>query len=350
MRMPGMDGATLLTHVQELYPDIVRIVLSGYAEVSQAVRAVGVAHQFLSKPCDSERLMAIIARALLLREELKGDGVQRILGRIDSLPPMPATSAALRQALTDPDVDLGEVGEIISHDPSLTAKLLQLVNSSLFGLARPVNDMREAASYLGITVLRHLTLSTESFRSFRSMKGPEGFKLEAEQAHAYLTARIARELIDDPDLKDEAFLAGILANIGRLVMAYQMTDLYEEVQAIVMAEGRPWAEVELELMGASHAQVGAYLLGLWGLPDSIVEAVAFHLHPSDFPHGEVGLIEVVHLAEHFAAEIEEAEFPDGPRRTNPLDLERLAATGLTARLDELRSRARRVATSADQAA
>jgi HD-like signal output (HDOD) protein len=182
------------------------------------------------------------------------------------------------------------------------------------------------------------------------MKGPAGFKLEAEQAHAYLTARIARELIEDPDLKDEAFLAGILANIGRLVMAYQMTDLYEEVQAIVMAEGRPWAEVELELMGASHAQVGAYLLGLWGLPDSIVEAVAFHLHPGDFPHGEVGLIEVVHLAEHFAAEIEEAEFPDDPRRTNPLDLERLAATGLDARLDELRSRARRVATSADQAA
>ena len=350
MRMPGMDGAALLTEVQDRYPDIVRIVLSGYAEVSQAVRAVGVAHQFLSKPCDSERLKAIIARALLLRAELHGAPVQHAVGQIDCLPPMPATSAALRAALADPEVDLGDMGDIISRDASLTAKLLQLVNSSLFGLARPVNNMREAATYLGLTVLRHLTLSAESFHAFRGLKAPDGFNLEQEQAHAFTTARLARQMVDDPELGDEAFLAGILSDIGKIVQAYKMPELYLEVERRVKAGELSRFAIEQELMGTSHSQIGAYLLGIWGLPDSIVEAVTFHHMPSAFPHDEVGLIEAVHLADHFACEFHNDEFPDDPRRQGDLDTAHLESLGLLARMDEFRARARTALLASDQAA
>ena len=316
----------------------------------QAVRAVGVAHQFLSKPCDSERLQRIIERALQLREQLRAEPVQRCLGAIDTLPPMPSTSAALRQALADPDVDLGEVGDIIARDASLTAKLLQLVNSSLFGLARPVSNMRDAATYLGLTVLRHLTLSTESFRAFRGLTPPPRFKLEEEQAHAFLVGRMAGHLVDDPELKEEAFLAGILTSIGRLIVAYKMTDVFVEVEDRAKAEDRAGHELERELLGASHAQLGAYLLGIWGLPDSIVEAVAFHHEPALLPHAENGLIEAVHLAAHFAGERHDQLEPDGPRRSTPLDLNHLEAHGLLASLDELRSRALDAAHKADAAA
>jgi len=340
MRMPGMDGAELLTRVKESYPSIVRIVLSGHTEISQALRSVGVAHQFLSKPCSPVELTRVVARALELRAHLTAAPIQAAVGDIDGLPPLPETFARLREALVLEEVDLEQVANIVEADPSLTVKLLQLVNSSLFGLARPVANMRDATTFLGTTLLRNLTLTTETFRVFDKLQYPKGFSLHAQQAHGALAARIARELAVGRELKDEAFLAAMLHDVGLLVIATKMPAAFELIARDPRLPGESREEVELRLLGTSHSQIGAYLLGIWGLPDSIVEAVACHHKPSTVAHEDFGLIEIVHVAGALADELEMANGSD--HEASVLDLEHLERLGVLDRLEEWRALARRI--------
>lgn len=340
MRMPGMDGAELLSAVKETYPSMVRIVLSGHTELSQAIRSVGVAHQFLSKPCSPEALKVVIARALELRRHLSAGPLQAAVGGIDGLPPLPATFGRLREALVREEVDLDQVARIVEEDPSLTAKLLQLVNSSLFGLARPVGNMRDATTFLGTTMLRNLALTTETFRVFDEFQFPTGFSLEREQAHGALTAKIARELAEGRAAKDEAFLAGMLHHIGLLVLATKMPEAFESILLEPSAPGESRIDVERRLLGTTHAEIGGYLLGIWGLPDSIVEAVTYHHRPAALPHLDFGLLELVHVASALAEELEQERAPNPGRFSSGLDLDHLEALGVRDRVDEWRAKAR----------
>lgn len=339
MRMPGMDGAELLTQVKERHPDLIRIILSGFTEVGQAMRAVGVAHQFLSKPCSPEVLKAIIQRAVALRDRLDADPIRTAIGEIDGLPPLPKTFRRLREALTTEDVDLNEVASIVEEDASLASKLLQLVNSSLFGLARPVRNMHEATNFLGITLLRDLTLTTETFKTFEEFTYPKGFSLARQMAHASLTAQIAREIAGGRGPGDEAFLSGMLHDLGTLVMATKMPEAYEEVTRLCGESGEPRHLAERRLLGTNHAEIGAYLLGIWGLPDAIVEATAFHHEPALLPHGDLGLTEQIHVASTLADELDPDEqpvAPDGPPIPS-LDLAHLDAVGATDQLEQWRT-------------
>jgi len=347
MRMPGMDGAQLLTLVKERHPDIVRIILSGFTEIGQAMRAIGVAHQFLSKPCSPEILKAIIQRAVDLRERLNADPVRRAIGDIDGLPPLPETFRRLREALITEDVDLDHVASIVEEDASLTSKLLQLVNSSLFGLARPVKNMHEATNFLGITLLRDLTLTTETFRTFEKFTFPKGFSLSRHMAHSTLAAQIAREIAGGRGPGDEAFLAGMLHDLGTLVMATKMPEAFEEIAQVCATTGEPRFLVERRILGTNHAEIGAYLLGLWGLPDSIVEATAFHHEPALLPHTDLSLLEIVHVATSLADEFdtsEELAVPEAPLAI--LDLAHLKTVGAYDQLESWCSIARSITAEA----
>ncbi|MFQ5507579.1 MAG: HDOD domain-containing protein, partial [Planctomycetota bacterium] len=159
-----MDGAELLTIFHERYPKTVRFVLSGHAELEGVMRAVPIAHQFLSKPCNADELRDTVTRALELRALLDDERVQEIIGEVDALPSRPETYAAIVQALADPDVELSAVSEIIESDMAMSAKLLQLVNSAFFGLPQHIANIGEATSYLGLDMIRDLALSVDVFR------------------------------------------------------------------------------------------------------------------------------------------------------------------------------------------
>jgi HD-like signal output (HDOD) protein len=341
MRMPGMDGAELLAAVKKHHPLTVRIILSGFTEIGQTMRAVGVAHQFLSKPTCSETLKAVIQRALRLRERLNEEPLRALIGTIDGLPALPETYRCLRDALTTEDVDLDQVAGIVERDASLTSKLLQLVNSSLFGLAQPVSSMQQATAFLGTTLLRDLTLTTETFRTFESFTYPRGFLLSREMAHATLTAQIAREVAGGRGAGDEAFLAGMLHDIGILVMATKLPEVFEKTYELAERGDQERCDVERQACGTTHAEIGAYLLGLWGLPDSIVEAIAFHHEPTALAHDDAGLIEFVHIASALADELDhDAETSFWNLRNSSLDLAHLEALGLADKLDGWRTMAR----------
>ncbi len=301
MRMPGMDGATLLTRVQESHPAVVRLVLSGHTETEAALRAVPVAHQFLMKPCDPEVLENVIDRACDLQELIGDPMLRRLVSKIERLPPAPRMYAALTKALANPDTGAKEVARIVERDMAMCAKLLQLVNSSFFTRGKSITSIQVAVVRLGLQMVKNLVLSFEVFDGVQTPRKIKGFCIDALHRHALLTASIAGRMFRDRRMSEDAFMAGILHNVGQLVLAMELPNELEAALAVAAA-GEPQHVAERQLLGVSHAEVGGYLLGLWGLPYPIVEAVAYHHEPDGVARRELDLLSAIHVADLLACE------------------------------------------------
>jgi len=312
MRMPGMDGAALLHRVREVFPQMVRIVLSGHTELSTALRVVPVAHQFLAKPCDAEMLRVAIERACHLKALLSDDSIRRTVTALGDLPSVPRTYEALTLALADPDVSLQKVARIVEQDVGVSAKVLQLVNSAFFGISHSMTNIQSAVSYLGINTLKNLVLSLEIFRAFKPERELPGFSLEGLQHHAQLVAHIAARLPVPKHLTDIAVVAGMLHDVGKLILAWKLSERFEKKLAEAQEAHCPVYTVEERADGFSHAEIGAYLLGLWGLPYSVVEGVALHHGPNRVPHQSFDAVSAVYIANLLAHELEASSGGEAP--------------------------------------
>ncbi len=303
MRMPGMNGAELLEVVQREFPDTIRLILSGQAETEAVMKALGVSHQFLSKPCDAEILQGTITRAFALRDLAGSQSVKALVARINKLPTLPSTYQRLVTCLQNPDADIDDVAKIIAQDPSMTARLLKVVNSAYFGLAKPVADVSRAGCLLGLDRIMALVLGQGIFNDCEPPNVP-GFSLDGLWQHSIATAAAAHRIAQAEQLDKErveaAFLAGMLHDIGKLVLAMGLPQQYEHV--LKQSGKRPGdcQQIEMLELQASHTDVGAYLVGLWGLPNTIAEAIAYHEDPSQAPGNAFGLPAIVHVADRFA--------------------------------------------------
>jgi HD-like signal output (HDOD) protein len=299
MRMPKMDGAQLLEIIREKYPSIVRIILSGQSAQERVLRCVGPAHQFLSKPCDADHLKSTIRRSCAIRDRLSDSQLTALVTRIDSLPSMSATCTQLLRELDSPSASVAHIGKIISHDVGMTAKVLQLTNSSFFGLPVRITDPARAVTQLGLDRIRSLVLTASMFGQFDRAKVPERV-LENIMQHCAAVAGAAQTIAkletSDKQLVQDAFTAGLLHDVGMLVLMACVPDKYREViRASREREVSIW-EAERSGLGRTHAEAGAYLLSLWGLPDPIVEAVAWHHAPGDCVELIVSPLTFVHVA------------------------------------------------------
>lgn len=279
MRMPLMDGAQFLSIVADRWPQSIRIVLSGYAEQGQTQRLLPVAHRYLSKPCDARQLENAIGRSLQLQALLQEPRLRSTVGRVRQLPTMPKTYTRLVEAMSGADPSIKTVADLVSEDPAIAAKVLQIVNSSFFRLARQITKLEQAVTYLGLAAIRNVVLSVELFSQWRNMPMPAGFDPEKLQAQAQRVAAVARVLATGTPVQDDAMLVGLLHNIGYLVFVQECPRDLEKARQLAGDSGIPLHEAERQVIGASHAEVGAYLLGLWGLPDPIIEAIAFQHTP-----------------------------------------------------------------------
>jgi HD-like signal output (HDOD) protein len=325
MRMPGMDGAELLERVKSAFPDTTRIVLSGQADRDGIVRALPVTHQFLSKPCDADVLRGVLERVCGLQSLLVSDSMRKIIGRVQRLPSAPGTYWELVRAAEGKDVGTAELVAIVERDPAMTAKLLQLVNSSYFGLAQRVTSIAVAIAYIGIDLLKALTLSTHVFKT---LGGPCRQHLTALQNRSLMTARLAHRFASDARLRDEAFSTAIVHDVGEVVLAFAFPERFLEAIRVSAERHLPPHATERELFGASHAEVGAYLLGIWGLPISMIEAVAFHHEPRQAPVGNPHLLAIVHAADALARRV-----LGDPNGGSP-DMDFLQQVGLADRMTE----------------
>jgi len=276
MRMPRMDGAEFLTRVSKSCPGAARIVLSGHMDESAAMRAAGVAHRYLTKPCPAELMEATLTRTFELQALLCDDRIRKSLGGAVTLPSSPKLYQELNRLLASGKASLESIAAVMEQDMSMSAKVLQLVNTAFFALPRKISSVSQAVSYLGFATLKSLVLAHSLFREISSK---DGSAMDRAQQNALATARIAQRLMRDEASRQVAFTAGLLHHIGALAIAIQVPEAEQAIADRVRAGEATLLDAEREKLGASHPEIGAYLLGLWDLPHDIIEAVAGHHTP-----------------------------------------------------------------------
>ncbi len=332
MLMPGMDGAQLLNEVRRRHPQIMRIILSGHSDQEAILKFAGPAHQFLSKPCTADVLQTTLHRALALQALLGQEQLRNLVSQFDSLPSLPDLYLELREELRSANPSLDRAGAILERDPSMCAKILQLANSAYFGLAEPVANPLEAANFLGIETIQALVLTLQIFNQFEKSEMTE-FVLENLWNHCWSTGVIARRIAtaesQDPQFVELCFISGLLHDIGKLVLIRDLPERYKSVLDTTRKLKTTLAHGEQEVFGASHAELGAYLLGLWGIPNAVVESVAFHHRPAEHCASRLSIALTVHVANAFdhARHTLDPEHPECQ-----INQEALQASGLAGRL------------------
>lgn len=299
MRMPGMNGVELLKEVREKFPGAVRIGLSGHTDSEMILEAAGATHQYLAKPCEPQILKSVVNRSCALQEHFGDNTVRDLLSRMDRVPVLPQTYNDIMDELQTGEPSMQNVGEIIASDVGMSAKILQLVNSAYFGLARHVSSPIEAVMLLGLTTIRALVLQNKVFSSFENLESA-GLSPEMLSREGVRTASLARTLAIVEDLprmsRDYAFMAGMLHNLGKLVLAANYPERYKAAMKQCVESGMTEAEAELEAFGTTHMDVSGFLLDLWGLPHPIVEGVAFYNRPAICENNECSPLTIVHVA------------------------------------------------------
>lgn len=299
MRMPGIDGAELLKRVASQYPRTIRFMLSGQSEQERILRAIGPVHQFLSKPCPPDTLIQTIRRACDLHGRLQDASLHELISRVGSLPSLPEVYSELVRELKSDHASIDRVADLIRSDVAMTAKVMQLINSSFFGLPQPVTCPRHAVALLGLNIIQPLVLTANVF-SKCDIPLIEGFSLEDAIEHSLAVATVARTIAEsesqDPQILDDAFIAGMMHDIGKLILAANLTEPFAQALRDSRENGSSLWQAEKELFGVTHAEVGAHLLDLWGLPNPIIEAVAFHHRPAESGNNGFSPLTAVHAA------------------------------------------------------
>jgi HD-like signal output (HDOD) protein len=261
---------------------------------------------------------------------LENSTVKTFISRLKSLPSMPVVYTELVKAASDPEASVRQLGGIVSKDLAMTSKVLHLVNSSLFGLRRPVLDPSDACVYLGIDTIKALVLSLGVFSQYRRTGL---FSVEVLQSHSLRTAALAKQIAALEQLSkssiDEVFLAGMLHDVGKLVLAINCAREYDDCIAFARDKKVPIVDSESMAFGITHADTGRYLLRLWGLTDAVTDAVAFHHRPSESRVRTLGPLAIVHAANVLIGEEEQ-------RPIHGFDLEYLSALKAASRITEWR--------------
>lgn len=336
-RISGTDGVTLLTEVRDRHPTTIRMILAG--ATTPGLASI-VSHRLLSKPCNVAELGVLIKRSCALQKRTEEVEALRRTMSTTALPSRPGVYIELDRVLSDPQWEPAHVADVIERDVAISAKVLQLANSALFGLASTVTTVRTAVTYLGVDTIRSLALTSEAFGKL-APASLEGFSLDQFQSHAMLVAQLTATILPPGRTQQEAVTAALLHDVGKLVAVADGSRRWAAHIDLARLADVPVHEVELEYDGVTHADVGAYLLSLWGLPDVIVEAVAGHHNPGSVPGLAFDAVAAVHIANALAHELEPASENAPPAASiNPQLIDHL---GLQSRLDLWRQAARRLA-------
>ena len=299
MRMPTMSGAEFLNEVMRQHPTMVRLIVSDPKDADYTARCVGSTHELLSKPLNPEAVDESIQRAAMLDRAFRDQRLVDLVEKIDRLPSIPELYFELVEVMQNPEAGIAQIGTIIAKDMAMTAKILKLVNSAFFGLQQHVATPGEATNYLGLDTIRALVLSLHAFEQFEAVNIP-GFSVEALWSHSLETAALAKLIAAlegmDKSIVDQAFVAGMLHDLGKLVLAANFAPQFGEVVKRAALSLNPSYQEETEVFGVSHAEVGGCLLSFWGLPVPVVEAIASHHQP--YKHREQGFtpLTAVHIA------------------------------------------------------
>lgn len=294
--------------------------LAGFSEelISELERAQPVAQKFIAideavrenwnlsignvtillKPMDGAALVETLQQALAIDTWLGQDRVKEIVSNLEEFPSLPHMYLKVMNALNSRNSSIEHIGHLISDDVAITAKVLQVVNSSFFGFEEKISDITHAVSVLGVDQVKSLVLTVQVFGS--SDDGKQGI-VDSLLRHSISVANAAKRIAlyktNDQKLAGEAYTAGLLHDLGKMILLNSDIEKTIEAWTTASEEGKSAWELEKRLIGASHAEVGAYILGRWGMPISIVEAAAFHHQPQNgMSESEFSSLAAVHIA------------------------------------------------------
>jgi HD-like signal output (HDOD) protein len=315
VRMPGMDGSELLNKVKLDYPKTARFVFSSESDREVVYRLIGSTHQFLLKPNDLSIIKDTIARAFSLKEVLTKDSLENVVSQIKTLPSIPELYYEVVRELQTPYPSIERVGNLISQDIAMSAKLLQMVNSAFFGLRQRISNPTQAAALLGLDVLKSLVLVVHIFTEQDGLS-VEGFSLKTLWTHSLSVGILSQDIALQQNIEksatEDAFIAGLFHDVGKLILMVNLAQPYSRALSVAREKRLPLTEVEKEILGASHAEVGAYLLGLWGFAEPIIQAIAFHHQPTRCKDSSFGPLTTVHVANVFDHESHPHETREAP--------------------------------------
>ena len=308
MRMPVVNGVQVLKHTQKHCPQAVRIALSGYSDAQLVLEAAGVIHQFLSKPCEPESLIMTVDHIVALQQRLANPELQRAISSLSALPSLPDLYVKITREATSENGSMQRVGEIVAHDIGMTTKLLQIVNSAYFGLKTRVSSPAQAASLMGFDALRTLVLALDVFKTFEATADQS--EVKQLWSHSLATGSFAQQIACHLGLEkkaaEQAMLAGMLHDVGRLILMSERPEQFKKFATEAFANATSELDREDEVFGCNHMDVGAYLLTLWGFPYPVVEGVAYHHTPSEVVQPSASPLSAVHIGEAFARSLHQS--------------------------------------------
>jgi putative nucleotidyltransferase with HDIG domain len=332
----ALAGTRFLNEVWKARPKIVRFLLGSDVDADLLVTCVLGAHHLVRAPFDANAVRGALERADSINQLIRNERIQSLVSRMRTLPSRPSLYMEVMRELRSTNASANMVGDLVSKDLAISSKLIQVVNSAFYGLQQHVSDPAAAVLLLGLETTSSLVLSIEAFARFDKVK-PLYFSMDKVWRHCQTVANSAKQIAEllnnDPEVARHAYTAGLLHDIGKLALALNFEDQYHGALKLAEKQKISPCEVESQVFGATHAEAGAYLLCLWGLPLQVVEAVLGHHYPA----GSVGKKFTAATALHLAESLEHwAELERNGVRDAKLDFAYPPELGIAARMDELK--------------
>lgn len=320
------DGAKLLKTLEKELAQSICLVRCQTLDRATSALWKGTGAALVAEDTDATTLISTVKRGARIQGWMADTAIKQLVSQIRKLPAQPKLHTLVTDELKSENGSMDVVGKLISQEPIMSAKIMQVVNSAFFGLTREISDATESVMVLGAERIKALILLAGVFSQYSSAKCP-GFSPEPVWGHSIQVGAFARAIAlaetKNPRSAEAAFTAGLLHDIGKLVLAGNLPEMYDTVQRLKASKKITSREAELEILGTSHAELGACLLATWGLPLPILEALAWHHEPARSDEQGFTLLAAVHAANVFA---QESAGGDAPR--DHIDIVYLQQAGL----------------------
>lgn len=349
LTMPTGGGDEVLEQVRRRRPAALRMILSGETEIPRSPRTLGVAHQYLTKPFSIDDLEERLVRVRDLCLRMNDRRLRALVGAVAALPSPPKIYFRLREVCARAEVSLVDVVELLEKDPAATASVLRLANSCFFGPGRRVTTLDDAVQLLGVNTVSAVVLTSAMF-STCDPRFVERCHLNELWEHSLRVSTYAGTIAHAAGARgaavEEARVAGLLHDIGMLLLAVVLDEQYVALLRQSMSEKRMLSDIEQEMFQTTHASAGAYLIGLWGLPIEIIGAVANHHRPGEGRERGFGTTAIVHLADSIATRLHPESLIG---LESPLDTDCLDRLGIGAeKIQDWQEECRLVSVGADR--
>ncbi len=332
LRMPYMDGARLLHEIQRRWPQTLRVVCSGHMESTSMLTSVKSAHRYLVKPCKGSQVADVVNNLAKMRFLLKKEPMRKLVNSMDNIPVLPDVYGRVMAEVRKDEPSLKRIGGIIAEDVAMSAAILRLVNSPFFGLRNEIRHPEQAVPLLGLDIIRSSLLFNHLFTTLDISCCPE-FDMSALWTHCLKTARIARCIAEYEGLAvemvEQCFAAGMLHDMGKLVLVTNFPDVYAAILGRCKADNITVYDCEMDRFGVAHGEVGAYLLGLWGMPEYQIRALACHHAPCHEEEctREAVILCIVHAANAIEHELRILHPEYAPHPVDEVYLEKMGFPG-----------------------